>query len=334
MHIFSKLQEQDILVSDQNISDEYLRDTELGVQAIDAVTEAGGHVHIEKIFCSGLYIQEVHYQLVEPTTENFMTEGDHVRLFFYLDGHSQVLNGAGNTNYCHKVGMLMHNYLNANGGGGLIKIPKLDIVHYILIKMSKQFYLQLLADEPWIADDAFHKYILSGPPRNQPNECWYMNQRLVQILTELLHAGTIQRNAYHFIRIKLKELLFNIHQLRNFQTHCGCQNLRLIKTLEGIRAHLALHLENLPTISELAMSFGLTEKKLKQEFKKQYQMTIHAFVLQLRMEKAAHLLNVGHNVNEIAIILGYQSVSHFIKVFKTHYAHTPKEYVLRLRGNS
>lgn len=90
-------------------------------------------------------------------------------------------------------------------------------------------------------------------------------------------------------------------------------------------------MDNPPTSAELAKIFLMNEKKLKQNFKSIYGTTIYAFVVQIRMEKAKKLLLENYNVNELAILLGYNSVSHFIKVFKNYYGYTPKEALNRFQ---
>lgn len=262
-------------------------------------------------------------------TEEFLTSGQHVRFFFYLNGNTNVKNGAGNENYGHELGMLQHNYLDQQGGGGLIHIPAGDEVHYLLVKLSKVFYQNLLATESWMSDDSFHQYVLSGPPSNRPNETFFMTADILEILRSLLQAEHLGRHAFPFIKIKLKELFFHIYMLRNVQTERQRMDQTTIKTLEKIRAYLTLNFDNPPTIPNISRMFGINEKKLKQDFKRLYSRTIYAFIIECRMKKAVQLLKKDYNVNELAVLLGYQSVSHFIKVFKLHFQCTPKEYSQR-----
>ncbi len=55
-----------------------------------------------------------------------------------------------------------------------------------------------------------------------------------------------------------------------------------------------------------------------------YGKTIRSFIIELRMEKAKSLLG-NHTVSEMAGILGYKSVPHFINTFKKCYGYTPKQ---------
>lgn len=327
--IYSKLLELDYVTSDFTIADQYLVDTELDVANHIQQHNQLSNIQVKSIFCPGLYIQESQMESQIPITEEFITEGPHIRFFFYLDGHTQVKNGAGNQNYKHEIGMLQHNFLNNEGAGGSIKIPANDRVHYLVIKMTYNFYLGLLKDEPWVREDSFHQYVLEGIAKNLPNETWFVNTTMHKILREITNSCSLPNHSYHFVKIKLKELLFNIHLLRNYKNEAFFRNENLLHQLNKIKTFIALKLDNLPTIPQIAQEFGINEKKLNQSFKSIHNMTINAYIIQLKMKKAAELLPNDYNVNELASMLGYQSVSHFIKVFKSHYSTTPKEYIQR-----
>ena len=70
---------------------------------------------------------------------------------------------------------------------------------------------------------------------------------------------------------------------------------------------------NPPSLQELADEIGLSLKKLKEGFKQLYGSTVYQFVLDHKMNFARQLLGSGsHNVNEVALQLGYSNSSHFI----------------------
>lgn len=329
MHLYSKLIELDLVTSDYRLSDPYQEISSIQSHDVLFDQEAVGQIAVKSLFCSGLYIQETRMKTEVAMTEEFLTSGQHVRFFFYLNGNTNVKNGAGNENYGHELGMLQHNYLDQQGGGGLIHIPGGDEVHYIVVKLSKAFYHSLLGKESWMSDDSFHQYVLSGPPRNRPNETFFMTADILDILRSLLQAERLNQYAFPFIAIKLKELFFHIYLLRNVQTEQQRVDQTTIKILEKIRAYLTLNFDNPPTIPNISRMFGIHEKKLKQDFKRLYNKTIYGFIIECRMKKAVQLLKKDYNVNELAVLLGYQSVSHFIKVFKRHFQCTPKEYSQR-----
>ncbi|ERJ59496.1 helix-turn-helix transcriptional regulator [Sphingobacterium paucimobilis] len=279
----------------------------------------------------GLHIVESQINTDILLTNHWHAQSPHVRFFFYLKGNSHVINGAGNESYTHRAGMLQRNFLDTDGGGGTIFIKPGEVMHSIIIKMSTEFYISLIKSESWIIEDSFHQYILSKKPKNRPNETLSMDLRMLQIIQEILESNDIVEHRYHFLKLKLRELLFTIHQQTQYGTNSPEVASQPSDSLEKIKSYLALHLDNPPTSVELAKIFFMNEKKLKQNFKAKYGTTLYAYVVQLRMEKAKKLLLENHNVNELAILLGYHSVSHFIKVFKNYYGCTPKEALSNFR---
>ncbi len=82
-----------------------------------------------------------------------------------------------------------------------------------------------------------------------------------------------------------------------------------------------------PSLQELANEVGLTLKKLKDGFKQIYGDSVYSFLFDYKMEYARKLLEMNqHNINEIALRVGYSTASHFIAAFKKKYGTTPKKY--------
>lgn len=104
------------------------------------------------------------------------------------------------------------------------------------------------------------------------------------------------------------------------------ENVRKIRNAKKI---VLERMTNPPSLQELADEIGLSLKKLKEGFKQLYGSTVYQFVLDQKMNFARQLLGSGsHNVNEVALQLGYSNSSHFIDAFKKKFGTTPKKYLL------
>ncbi|MCY4781639.1 AraC family transcriptional regulator [Sphingobacterium sp. UT-1RO-CII-1] len=320
----SEILEINKIIHDTTIQNKY-NDVDTLIQETFTHYEKDISVCCNIFHSSGLHITESQICSNRELTNVWLTKEPHVRFFFYLTGSSCVKNGAGNESYTHRAGMLQRNFLDTEGAGGTMIIKPNVELHHIVIKMSLDFYINLLKSEHWIDNDVFHNYVLSGKPENRPNETLSIDIKTLQIIQDITNSEDIIEHRYHFFKLKLKELLFTIHQ----QTQYGKNTPELASSpsdsLDKIKSYLTLHIDNPPTSAELAKVFLMNEKKLKQSFKEKYGKTIYAFVVKLRMEKAKKLLMENYNVNELAVLLGYQSVSHFIKVFKNYYGCTPKD---------
>ena len=81
------------------------------------------------------------------------------------------------------------------------------------------------------------------------------------------------------------------------------------------------------TISNTASHFSVTPKYLGAVFKKSMGVSFHDYLNNLRLKFACDLLlNTTDSVKEIAFACGYNSVEHFLYVFKKYLKLTPKKF--------
>lgn len=94
------------------------------------------------------------------------------------------------------------------------------------------------------------------------------------------------------------------------QKHVAAGRVERVKTL------LMERLDNPPGLAELGRQVGCSPHYLSRTFSRATGMTIQRYLRRLRVEEAARLLRNGrHNVTEAAMAVGYNSPSHFSKVF-------------------
>jgi AraC-like DNA-binding protein len=90
-----------------------------------------------------------------------------------------------------------------------------------------------------------------------------------------------------------------------------------------------------PTLAGLARIICLNEFKLKKGFKEMFGYTVHAYVIEQRMQKAQQLLEQGSiTVSEAASRVGYGNVSHFSAAFRKKFGVRPGEYLISGRQRS
>jgi len=80
------------------------------------------------------------------------------------------------------------------------------------------------------------------------------------------------------------------------------------------------------TVADLAALSGRSVASFNRDFKKFYSTTPKQWLLEKRLEYANTLLvQTDQTVTDIALHVGYENVSHFIKAFKEKYGATPKQ---------
>lgn len=105
-----------------------------------------------------------------------------------------------------------------------------------------------------------------------------------------------------------------------------CSNIdkaRLVRIAQYILAHI----DQPPTLTELAYEAGISLSKLKQDFKKAFGITVHQFYAREFIRQAQHMLLDEERlpVKTVAYKLGY-SVTGFIKIFKKETGMSPKQF--------
>jgi AraC-like DNA-binding protein len=85
-----------------------------------------------------------------------------------------------------------------------------------------------------------------------------------------------------------------------------------------------------PTLEELGGKIGCSHFYLSRIFSAQTGQTITQHLRQLRMERAAELLRAGElNVTEVALEVGYSSLSHFSAAFHEMFGCCPGLYPIK-----
>ncbi len=102
----------------------------------------------------------------------------------------------------------------------------------------------------------------------------------------------------------------------------GAEPSRISRIIDLFHARLEedLHLEELAGIADC------TPYHLIRFFKKAVGLTPHAYLIQLRLEKARQLLNAGHSIVDTALETGFTDQSHLTRHFKTKFGIPPGHY--------
>ncbi|TFI53967.1 AraC family transcriptional regulator [Mastigocladus laminosus UU774] len=99
--------------------------------------------------------------------------------------------------------------------------------------------------------------------------------------------------------------------------------------IDYAREILLSHLENPPSLLELAQMVGVSDRTLRRGFKELFGTTVFNYLIEKRMQRAQELLREGHlSVAEVANLVGYSHLGQFAGVFKRKFGITPSQYFL------
>ncbi len=176
---------------------------------------------------------------------------------------------------------------------------------------------------------------------HEANASLYSLQNLYTSLVLLFNKLTVEMNDDYsslkhlrFLNVGLDEFedLQDIRQevTRAFEALADCMieaKLNKKDTLVGsIKAYLNEHYAEDISLQGIAEMFYVNASYLSQLFKKETNCTFSQYMIKLRMEKAKKMIEQGNaKIWEVAIHVGYNSVSYFIQNFRKIYRITPEQ---------
>ncbi len=155
--------------------------------------------------------------------------------------------------------------------------------------------------------------------------------RALQLMTDLL-ASEVDHDELEELNYEvvgwILQLMRSRHQaLLKLNQHKRNTIADLLPRLLQARQYIeACYLQPIQT-KDVANHVALSEFHFARLFKTAFATTVHQYVVQLRLNEARHLLAEPENqVTEIALMIGYQSLSAFINAFRKQYGVSPSKY--------
>lgn len=178
----------------------------------------------------------------------------------------------------------------------------------------------------------YFRYSQTGLPPLFHLPKWFLSSSnhtvnaLLTLLQQESHASLGQKSVID----ALCNVLF-AYLIRDYLTHHHVQH-GILSALQDKRLQQALtamlqHPEKNWGMEELAKQANMSRANFIRLFKEKTGMLAGKFLIQLRLQKAAHLLKTTHkSVQQIAAEVGYQSEAHFSRVFKENFEMSPSLY--------
>ena len=100
------------------------------------------------------------------------------------------------------------------------------------------------------------------------------------------------------------------------------RDVRISTIIDYMRAHLGEEIF-LNTLAEIA---GCTSYHIIRLFNETMGMSPHAYLIQLRLERARELIDEGQSITDAALNAGFSDQSHLTRRFKKRFGITPRTY--------
>ncbi|WP_421524863.1 AraC family ligand binding domain-containing protein [Pseudomonas yamanorum] len=136
-----------------------------------------------------------------------------------------------------------------------------------------------------------------------------------------LHSGELRIVRQRALDHLLERLTGQLHWRQRYH-----QDPRLPLVAHKAREYLHAHLHQDVGMDELALATGVDRFRLTRAFKSAFGLPPHAYLVQLRLARARHLLAKGEQPAEVASSLGFADQSHLGRWFVRAYGMTPAAY--------
>ncbi|MBH0016315.1 AraC family transcriptional regulator [Pseudoalteromonas sp. NGC95] len=153
------------------------------------------------------------------------------------------------------------------------------------------------------------------------------NIQTQQLLERMVHLFSEQGAQRHYlIDLSLNELITRLLQQQSRELLlASCDKPRLKTKVSDALLYIEEHLSETLDINTLCKIACMSRSKFYQQFKLAFGTTPALWQQQLRLKKARTQLLQGHAISKVCFDVGFNSASHFSRLFKQTFGIAPKE---------
>jgi len=260
-----------------------------------------------------------HYMYFRPTYD----VPEMIKLRFTLSGKGTIFNKVNSQKYI----------FNGNQQN-IIYMPELDGTgeydtgcnyRFFEVHFAKEKFLQL-AENSCKSLQVLAERLDSGHYAQMAEENLPISWAMHNCIQDILNCNYRDGLKLMFIESKCIELL--VLQAEAFEG-ATTEKKQFVKStyekdcLYHARDYLISHIDQPPSVAELAKICGINEFKLKQGFKGLFDNSIFGYLSNYRLNHAKTLLSEGLPIKSVAFEMGYSSVQHFSNAFRKKFSTSP-----------
>ena len=193
---------------------------------------------------------------------------------------------------------------------------------YYVIKIPPSFFID------FTRHDAGTEYAMRFALNRKENKCLWNKEELKgseikRVLDSLINEYTQEMYASEVaIKLKIMELLLAI--LRYGTPSAPSVNDQISRSIYSVMNYIQERFAEDIDENELARSYGMSYSYFSRSFNRVTGMTFKTYLNRTRIRKAEQLLFLDRcSISEAAIACGYNSISYFIKVYRSVTGKTP-----------
>lgn len=116
-----------------------------------------------------------------------------------------------------------------------------------------------------------------------------------------------------------------VHIIKNKKTADVRPEMDRTNYAQAVKIYIEENYAKQISLDYISQMFYLSKEGILKKFKAAYGIGIYEYVMQLRMEKARHLLTYyNYQIKEVSDKVGFNDSNYFSKAFKKHFGYSPK----------
>jgi AraC-like DNA-binding protein len=200
---------------------------------------------------------------------------------------------------------------------------------FLTIEISYDYLRHHLSDLASVLHPVIREAMSELPQKSAVGPVTRLTSRLRQIVASLRQAPVHLSARPAWYRAKVLEIAAELFFLFPDEEEIFCQRQQRLaaERVSRVVELLEKRIVDPPSLDEIGQRVGCSPFHLSRTFSASMGLTIPQFIRELRMERAAELLRTGkYNVSEVALEVGYSSMSHFSHAFNVMFGCSPAFY--------
>lgn len=211
-----------------------------------------------------------------------------------------------------------------------VQLNPLSEKSHVLVLMLSEGFIAEMAD--FLSIPAAFGDLLHGIPLSQGDTISSIARTLA---TSIDQHDTSEEWFFEVVGQILRLLRLRHQTLQRLSRHKRDTITDLTARLLEARQFIDSHYLASITTGDVADHVALSEYHFARLFKAAFEVTVHQYVMRLRMDEARRLLeSTSARVTDIALDVGYNSLSAFIRAFGKTCGMTPSAYLSAYRHNA
>jgi len=209
------------------------------------------------------------------------------------------------------------------------RFPGDEAHQFITVEFSPAFLARHLGDGVVDLDPLIRRAVDGSDGASGVSAVVPLNSRQREFIGSLRQPPVLASAQTLWYSAKAIELIgeFFFRPTSPGELFCHRQQRVARDRVEAVRSILRRNLSETPALERIAREVGCSPFYLSRTFSKETGQTIPQYLRQLRLDKAAELLRTGRfNVTEVALEVGYNSLSHFSQAFHQAFGCCPGLY--------